>query len=147
VDAGFGVYRWKVPKVVSEKCKLIIMDPDNTSLFDTTKTIFSVGIINSVSNNSETIKSFSLSQNYPNPFNPSTIINYRVSGSALVNITVYNILGKSITTLVNEDKTPGEYSTVWNGKDINGNEVPSGIYFYSIRNGNFALVKKMVLLK
>jgi len=147
VDAGFGVYRWKVPKVISEKCKLIIMNPDNTSLFDTTKAIFSVGTINSVGNNSEPIKSFSLSQNYPNPFNPSTIINYQVSGSALVNVTVYNILGKSITTLVNEDKTPGEYSTVWNGKDINGNEMPSGIYFYSIRAGNFAQVKKMVLLK
>jgi len=147
VDAGFGVYRWKVPKVISANCKLIIMDKDNTSLFDTSKAVFSVGTINSVGNNSETSKSFSLGQNYPNPFNPLTIINYQVPGSDLVNISVYNLLGKTISTLVNEVKTPGEYRTVWNGKDINGNDVPSGIYFYSIRAGNLVQVKKMVLLK
>jgi beta-glucanase (GH16 family) len=147
VDAGFGVYRWIVPKVISANCKLIIMDKDNTSLFDTSKAVFSVGTINSVGNNSETSKSFSLGQNYPNPFNPSTIINYHAPGSDLVNISVYNLLGKTINTLVNEVKTPGEYRTVWNGKDINGNDVPSGIYFYSIRAGNLVQVKKMVLLK
>jgi flagellar hook assembly protein FlgD len=57
------------------------------------------------------------------------------------------LLVKKISTLENEVKTPGEYRTVWNGKDINGNDVPSGIYFYSIRAGNLVQVKKMVLLK
>ncbi len=96
---------------------------------------------------SETSKSFSLYQNYPNPFNPSTIINYRVTGSGLVNISVYNILGKSIATLVNQEISGGDHKVVWNGKDISGNDVPSGIYIYSIRAGNLVQVKKMVLSK
>jgi beta-glucanase (GH16 family) len=145
-DAEFGVYRWKVPHIISVSCKLIIMDPDNTSLFDTTKA-FSIGVINSIDKNTETPKTFSLSQNYPNPFNPSTLIHYQVPGSALVNIRVYNLLGKAITTLVNETKTPGKYNAIWNGKDIYGNDAPSGIYFYAIHAGNFAQVKKMVLLR
>jgi hypothetical protein len=122
------------------------MDPYNTSLFDTTKA-FSIGVINSIDKNTETPKTFSLSQNYPNPFNPSTLIHYQVPGSALVNIRVYNLLGKAITTLVNETKTPGKYNAIWNGKDIYGNDAPSGIYFYAIHAGNFAQVKKMVLLR
>jgi flagellar hook assembly protein FlgD len=66
---------------------------------------------------------------------------------ALVNIKVYNLLGKEIKTLVNEEKARGEYSVIWNGKDINGNNVPSGIYFYSLKAENYYQVKKMVLLK
>jgi beta-glucanase (GH16 family) len=147
VDAEFGVYRWKVPEITSADYKLIIMDQDNASLFDTSKAVFSVGVINSVDENFETSKSFSLGQNYPNPFNPSTIINYQIPNVGLVNIRIYNLLGKEVKTLVNEEKAGGEYSAVWNGKDINGNDAPSGIYFYSIHSGNFAQVKKMVLLR
>jgi flagellar hook assembly protein FlgD len=65
----------------------------------------------------------------------------------MVNIGVYNMLGQEINTLVNEEKTGGEYHAVWNGKDLNGNEVPSGIYFYSLHAGNFEEVKKMILLR
>ena len=65
----------------------------------------------------------------------------------LVIIKIYNLLGKEIKTLVNEKKYPGEYKTVWNGKDLYGNDAPSGIYFYSIYSGNLKEVKKMVLLR
>ena len=147
VDAQFGVYRWKVPKIISANCKLIIMSKDNTSLFDTSKAVFSVGVINSVDNKIENLRTFSLEQNYPNPFNPSTLINYRIPGLALVNIKVYNLLGKEVTTLVNEERAGGEYSVVWNGKDSYGNNVPSGIYFYKLQAENYYQVKKMVLLK
>ncbi len=142
VDAEFGVYRWKVPKITSANCKLIVINKDNTSLFDTTKAVFSVGVINSVDNNIETLKSFSLEQNFPNPFNPSTLINYHISGVSLVIIKVYNLLGNEVKTLVNEEKPGGEYSVVWNGKDINGNNEPSGIYFYSLRADNFTAGKE-----
>ena len=147
VDAKFGVYRWKTPEVNSSNCKLIIAASDNMSVIDTSKSAFSIGTVNSVYKDVKAPSYFSLSQNYPNPFNPSTTINYHVPNEGLVIIKIYNLLGKEIKTLVNEKKYPGEYKTVWNGKDLYGNDAPSGIYFYSIYSGNLKEVKKMVLLR
>jgi len=95
---------------------------------------------------------FALSQNYPNPFNPSTSIKYSVPVDANVTLTIYNLLGQVVTTLVNEDVSAGNYSTVWNGADGNGFQVSSGIYFYEMKaNGNngtpYSQTKKMILLK
>ena len=147
VEARFGVYRWKVPQTSSVNCKLIVMSTTNSTVLDTTCAPFSVGIVNSVENKQSIPKSYSIEQNYPNPFNPTTVIDYQVLNSELVTIKVYDLLGKEIKTLVNEEKKSGIYSAVWNGKDNIGNEVPSGIYFYVIRAGNFEQVKKMVLLR
>jgi len=95
---------------------------------------------------------FSLAQNYPNPFNPSTSIEYSIPVDANVTLTIYNLLGQIVTTLVNEEVSTGHYSTIWNGADDNGFQVTSGIYFYEMRaNGNngtaYSQIKKMVLLK
>lgn len=146
VDAKFGVYRWKVPEVNSSECKLIIESSDAT-LLDTSKSTFSIGMINSANEGIQVPVNFSISQNYPNPFNPSTRINYRVPNESWVIIKIYNLLGKEIKTLVNEKKYAGEYSVAWNGKDLYGNDAPSGIYFYSIYSGKLKEVKKMVLLR
>lgn len=85
---------------------------------------------------------FSLSQNYPNPFNPTTIINYSIPTTQYTILRVYNSLGKEVSTLVNENQSPGSYSV-----DFNGEGLPSGIYFYKLEAGDFVDTKRMILLK
>jgi hypothetical protein len=92
-------------------------------------------------------KTYQLSQNYPNPFNPQTLIKYDLPEPGFVNITVYNILGQKVKTLVDEPQEMGYKSVYWDGKDDEGKEVASGIYFYKIKTKGFEKTKKMVLLK
>lgn len=88
-----------------------------------------------------------LNQNYPNPFNPTTNISYQISTTGFVSLTVYDLLGRQIKTLVSGVQPNGNYTVNWNGKDELGNSVPSGVYLYSLKTGNFVESKKMVLLK
>ena len=97
--------------------------------------------------------SFTLMQNYPNPFNPSTTIRYELSVPSKVTITIYNVLGQKVRTLVNEVQNAGPQLLVWNSKNDAGN-IASGVYFYRIQatalsgtSGAFSAVKKMVLLR
>ncbi len=85
--------------------------------------------------------------NYPNPFNPSTTISYQLSKDSDVTLTIYNIKGQKVKTLVNETLPVGRYSIVWNGKDNNNKLTSSGIYFYKLSTGNFQQTRKMILLK
>lgn len=80
--------------------------------------------------------------NYPNPFNPLTKIIYSITQDGLVTIKIYNVLGKEISTLVNESKSAGIYET-----EFNATQLPSGMYIYKIQSGNFTDVKKMLLTK
>lgn len=101
--------------------------------------------INQIS--SEVPEKFSLEQNYPNPFNPKTIINYSIPSivnreSSIVKLTVYNILGKEVSTLVNQKQNPGTYSV-----DFNGSNFSSGIYFYRLTAGDYVSTMRMILLK
>ncbi len=104
--------------------------------------------VNSVSSNDIEPLEFNLSQNYPNPFNPSTTIKYTVvklynqKGDAFVQIMVYDLLGRKVAVLVNEKKQPGNYQV-----EFNAHNLPSGLYFYRLKTGNFISTKKMVLLK
>ncbi|MDR3626278.1 MAG: DUF4434 domain-containing protein [Ignavibacteriaceae bacterium] len=90
----------------------------------------------------EVPKEYSLKQNYPNPFNPSTIINYEIIKRGNVSLKVFDVLGKEITTLVNEEKPAGSYSI-----NFNASSIPSGVYFYQIKTGSYFATKKMLLLK
>jgi hypothetical protein len=97
-------------------------------------------------------KEYNLAQNYPNPFNPSTIITYSVPKTCLVTLKVYNILGKEVATLVNGQKTAGNYSVQFSAKGGsapggNAGNLASGIYFYRMQSGNFVQTKKLILLK
>ena len=92
--------------------------------------------------NSEIPASFKLFQNYPNPFNPSTIINYSIPKTSHIIIKVFDIVGREVVTLINEEKLPGNYNLYFNGSNL-----PSGIYFYSILAGSYTQTKKMVLIK
>lgn len=90
---------------------------------------------------------YGLSDNYPNPFNSITTIEYELKTESHVDVSVYNILGQRVSTLVDETKSVGEHSTRWNGSDFEGDPVPTGIYFYRIEAGVFTETKKMLLLK
>jgi hypothetical protein len=86
---------------------------------------------------------FKLFQNYPNPFNPTTTINYSIPTAGIVSLKVYDMLGKEIATLVNEEKPAGSYEAIFSANA----SVSSGIYFYRLQAGNFFEIKKMILLK
>ena len=90
---------------------------------------------------------FSLEQNYPNPFNPETKINYQLATGGFVALGIYDLLGREIKLLVNEEQPYGRYTVNWDGTDNRGNKVPSGIYIYSLKTGNSVFTKKMVLMK
>jgi len=91
---------------------------------------------------------FSLSQNFPNPFNPTTEIRFAIPEKSDVTLTIYNLLGKVVNKVTYNNLSVGNYSYVWNSKDLHGNNVASGIYFYELRAGNkYHALKKMVLVK
>lgn len=90
---------------------------------------------------------FSLYQNYPNPFNPETSIRYALPQDAKVKLVIYDVLGKKLKTLVNEHQSAGFKAAWWDGKDEEGNQAASGIYFYRLETENFSEVKKMMLVK
>ncbi len=98
-------------------------------------------------------RTFSLEANYPNPFNPSTRIEYSLPLESRVTITVYNLLGQQIASLVDRVEEGGNHHVIWNGRDQAGRPVASGIYFYRMRANavggadSFVSVRRMVLLK
>jgi hypothetical protein len=95
---------------------------------------------------------FELNQNYPNPFNPSTTISFSLpsasgGGYSPTTLRIYNVLGRRVRTLVDEPLAAGTHDVVWDGRDDQGNQVASGIYFYKLRSGDFEDTKKMVMMK
>jgi parallel beta-helix repeat protein len=95
---------------------------------------------------------FALSQNYPNPFNPTTNIDYQLPVAGAVSLKVYDILGKEIAELMNQEQKAGYYMLTWNGQDATGKSVASGVYFYRVQvktndNQSFAAINRMLLLK
>ena len=85
---------------------------------------------------------YTLSQNYPNPFNPSTTIKYSLPKNSYVSLKIYDVLGKEVTVLVDEEKAVGNYKV-----EFNANNLSSGVYFYRIQAGEFVDIKKLVLMK
>ncbi|MFQ5582912.1 MAG: alpha/beta hydrolase-fold protein, partial [Calditrichia bacterium] len=90
---------------------------------------------------------FELEQNYPNPFNPTTTIRYNLPGASKVILTIYNLLGQQVVTLVDEVQSPGQKSVVWDGRNSNGQVVGTGVYLYRLQAGEEVAVRKMILLK
>ena len=90
---------------------------------------------------------FNLSQNYPNPFNPETRICYEVPKSAHVHLAVYDLMGRLIRTLVNEQRSVGLYEVIWDGRNETGDQASTGIYFFVMKSGSQVLVRKMALVK
>jgi hypothetical protein len=92
-------------------------------------------------------RNLQLYQNYPNPFNPSTHIRFQLHQQGLVKLAIYDLLGREVRQLVDEEKQSGEYVAVWDGRDDRGQSVSSGIYLYRFVAGNTILTRKMVHLK
>jgi hypothetical protein len=92
-------------------------------------------------------KAFRLEQNYPNPFNPSTTIEYAVPQPGWVTVSVYNVMGERIVTLIDRFHAVGYYRTTWDGIDDRDRTAPSGIYFYRLETNGTMTTKKMILLK
>ncbi|MCB0727602.1 MAG: T9SS type A sorting domain-containing protein [Ignavibacteriae bacterium] len=94
------------------------------------------------SNNSSISENFKLYQNYPNPFNPVTTINFSIPRQGNVTLKVYDVTGKAVKTLINEQRAAGIYTV-----SFDGNNLPSGAYFYRLESGEFKEVKRMILVK
>jgi hypothetical protein len=100
------------------------------------------GNVTGIENSENLPETFYLSQNYPNPFNPATTINYDIPEMGMVTLKIYDILGREVRTLVNEEKARGRYKISFNASSL-----ASGIYFYRLTAGSYNSTKKMVLLK
>ena len=119
------------------------MSLEDSSIIDTSDNSFSItypteieSIIDQIPDN------YALLQNYPNPFNPSTMISWQLTDSRYVELSVYNILGEKVATLVSEKQQAGQHRFEWDASNM-----LSGIYFYRIEAGEFQDVKKMILLR
>ena len=119
-------------KPLNGKSQYRLKQLDNNGAFKYSKTVEVAAVI----------LKYDLAQNYPNPYNPSTIITYSIPTSSNVIVTVYNMLGELMKTLVNENQEAGYYKI-----NFDAGSLSNGVYFYKIQAGNFASTKKMLLLK
>ena len=120
---------------------------DNQSQDDGAAYFNSPGLLSGVQSSKIIPKKFALFQNYPNPFNPTTTINYDLPKSTWVNISVFDVLGRKVSTLVDKEQPAGHQSLVWSGLDFSGASAASGIYIYQIETEEFSASKSMLLLK
>lgn len=103
---------------------------------------FTVNVVSGISQIEEIATTYSLAQNFPNPFNPTTNISFSLPKAGFVNISVYDITGKLVQELVNNNMSAGKYNTTWDADNF-----ASGVYFYKIQSGDFTEMKKMSLIK
>ena len=92
-------------------------------------------------------RKFNLYPAYPNPFNPVTTLRYDLPEDAMINVTIYDMIGRRIKTLVNGPQSAGYKSVQWNTNNSTGQPVSAGVYLYQVRAGEFVQTRKMVLLK
>ena len=139
------------PKLQSFDVPYIIMGKDDVMIkatyrmFDTSGEIFSQGTKEITLR--PVPEEFALHQNYPNPFNPITTINYDLPKQTNVNLIIYDIMGREVVKLIQEEMPAGYQSITWNARNSFGLQVSAGIYFYQIQTSDFVKTKKMVLLK
>ncbi len=119
----------------------LMLDYDNDGTIDT---VINPTIVTDLKDNviNKLPSNYYLGQNYPNPFNPSTVINWQLPVSSFVTLKIYDILGREVVTLVNEEKPAGNYEVEFNAANL-----PSGVYFYQLQAGDYVNTKKMILIK
>jgi hypothetical protein len=160
---GCYVYDVSNPASPTQAAQLITGIPMTTSFYDGTKIVVTVwdrqgtastarpgGAVELVYSGPSSVqsdaivipKTLALEQNYPNPFNPTTTISYAIPENSVVTLKVYDLLGREVATLVNEQKKAGNY-----GVKFDGSQLSSGVYFYQLRSGSLTIVRKMLLLK
>ena len=121
-------------------------DEEYTVDSDTGQFVLSRSFLSTI-NNDVVPQVFALHQNHPNPFNPFTTLKYDLPEDALVNITIYDMMGRIVKTMVNSQQNAGFKSVQWNATNDAGSPVSAGLYLYMIQAGEFRKTKKMVLLK
>ena len=119
----------------------LVIDPKQWLLMD------EPNIVTNIEDGISEIRHYRIEQNYPNPFNPTTKIQYQIPVSGFVQLKVYDVLGNEIAELINEEKSKGIYSVDFDTADINGKEITSGVYFYTITVNDFVQTNKMLLLR
>ena len=140
-------WTWNVSAPTSEQC-LIRISAQDGAVSDVSDAAFAIEFPTGVARMSDEIPTeFALQQNYPNPFNPETRITYQLPERSDVTLSVYNIQGNVVATLVNQTHAAGTYMMTWNGKDEAGHQMPSGVYFYRITADGFNETKRMMLMK
>ena len=120
----------------------VVADGDNLGFYDCSPALLSAS-----PTGTELPQSYALLQNYPNPFNSSTMIQFEVPKSSHISLMIYDVLGRKVTTLANQDFTAGKHSLQWNGTDMNGQAVASGKYFVQMKAENTIRNMQIVLLK
>ncbi len=144
IDGSFS-YNFETEKLKKQDVPALSMLSAGAMQFKSTE-VNRFGItIRPTSVNNETEDSplaFALDQNYPNPFNPSTTISYSLEKASAVNISVYNLMGQKVATLVDENKAAGQYNVRWNAANVS-----SGMYYYRLEAGGQAITRKMTLIK
>lgn len=134
---------WENDRWVPENEPLKVTNPDGILYGYLAKEIFLFyGNPTSVGSERSIADGFNLLQNFPNPFNPNTVISYNIPEHSLVILNIYNLLGEKIKTLVEKEQAPGKYQI-----NFDGNNLPSGIYFYQLKTDKFQQTKKMLLLR
>jgi len=119
-------------------------DSDESTLY---LSLFGYSYVLGVDESNQLPFSYALHQNYPNPFNPITTLRYDLPENGYVNITIYDMLGREVKTLINQTQDAGYRSIIWNATNDYGKPVSAGVYLYQIQAGDFVQTKKMVLLK
>ncbi len=110
-------------------------------------TVKNLGLIDAITVDEQVPEQFTLYQNYPNPFNPTTTIKFALPKSAHIKISIHNLLGQEVVTLINGRFDAGEYATIWNGAAFDGAPVSSGVYLVRMQAENFVTVKKLTLIR
>lgn len=137
LDAN-STYYWRVVSKNDEN--------KSKSLYSETGSFNTGKVVTAVEKESLPVE-YSLDQNYPNPFNPTTMINFSIPNNSTVTLKVFDMLGREVKTLVNNEVIAGKHSIQWMGDDNFGSKVATGVYVYRITAGNFVSSKKMMLIK
>lgn len=138
-----GVFQWTVPQTVATDTTYTL---EIRSRWDSTLTAVgpAISVIDTLTSvaSEELPKTFSLMQNYPNPFNPTTVISFSLPVTGQYSLIVYDLLGREVAVLMNENKPSGIFSVAWNATTF-----PSGVYFYRLQSATNTATRKLLLMK
>jgi hypothetical protein len=149
-DQDNGTFQWTAPPGATGDVTLYIAGHQGSvSGANTNLSFVSSEIVTDVEENGspDVPGGYLLSNNYPNPFNPSTSIAFDLPQRSHVTIDIFNLMGQEVARLVDEEYPAGSHTVTWNGMSSDGQSVPTGIYFYRLKAGDFIATKKMLLLK
>ena len=140
IDPSINKYDWTIPNTPSVKC-VVALQLKSTSSFIKSSLAFTISAVSGIGSDDMPL-SYNMQQNHPNPFNPSTKIKFQIPEQGLVNLKVFDVLGRELATLVNEHKPAGFYEV-----NFDASKMASGIYIYQIKANDFISTKKMILMK